>query len=168
MTARARQSGASNYSLAKMMGLAFDALTSFSIMPLRLASYLGLLLGCLSLLDARLHARQLGARPCRRRLDQLVDGRADPGLDATHSVRPPRRICRAALSRNQATAAVRHRSGADAKRISPARIPRAARTRDRSRRRVPKAKSLVRAARTRRWQRREGARSGRAPCNTRR
>ncbi len=46
----ARQSGASNYSLAKMIGLAFDALTSFSIMPLRLASFLGLLLGCLSLL----------------------------------------------------------------------------------------------------------------------
>jgi hypothetical protein len=45
-----RHSGASNYSLAKMMGLAFDALTSFSIMPLRLASYLGLLLGGLSLL----------------------------------------------------------------------------------------------------------------------
>jgi len=45
-----RHSGASNYSLAKMMGLAFDALTSFSIMPLRLASYLGLLLGFLSLL----------------------------------------------------------------------------------------------------------------------
>jgi glycosyltransferase involved in cell wall biosynthesis len=45
-----RHSGTSNYSLAKMMGLAFDALTSFSIMPLRLASYLGLLLGCLSLL----------------------------------------------------------------------------------------------------------------------
>ncbi len=46
----ARQSGASNYSLAKMIGLAFDALTSFSIMPLRLASFLGLLLGCFSLL----------------------------------------------------------------------------------------------------------------------
>jgi polyisoprenyl-phosphate glycosyltransferase len=45
-----RGSGASNYSLAKMMGLAFDALTSFSIMPLRLASYLGLILGFLSLL----------------------------------------------------------------------------------------------------------------------
>ena len=46
----ARQTGASNYPLAKMIGLAFDALTSFSIMPLRLASYLGLALGCLSLL----------------------------------------------------------------------------------------------------------------------
>ena len=45
-----RHSGESNYPLAKMMGLAFDALTSFSIMPLRLASYLGLALGCLSLL----------------------------------------------------------------------------------------------------------------------
>ena len=33
-----------------MIGLAFDALTSFSIMPLRLASYLGLVLGVLSLL----------------------------------------------------------------------------------------------------------------------
>lgn len=46
----ARQSGESNYPLAKMIGLAFDALTSFSIMPLRLASYLGLALGGLSLL----------------------------------------------------------------------------------------------------------------------
>jgi polyisoprenyl-phosphate glycosyltransferase len=46
----ARHSGESSYPLATMIGLAFDALTSFSIMPLRLASYLGLLLGCLSLL----------------------------------------------------------------------------------------------------------------------
>ncbi len=46
----ARHSGSSNYPLAKMMGLAFDAVTSFSIMPLRLASFLGLALGCLSLL----------------------------------------------------------------------------------------------------------------------
>jgi polyisoprenyl-phosphate glycosyltransferase len=46
----ARHSGTSNYPLAKMMGLAFDAVTSFSIMPLRLASFLGLALGCLSLL----------------------------------------------------------------------------------------------------------------------
>jgi polyisoprenyl-phosphate glycosyltransferase len=45
-----RHSGNSNYSLTRMMGLAFDALTSFSIMPLRLASYLGLALGFLSLL----------------------------------------------------------------------------------------------------------------------
>ena len=46
----ARTTGASNYPLARMVGLAFDALTSFSIMPLRLASYLGLALGVLSLL----------------------------------------------------------------------------------------------------------------------
>ena len=46
----ARHSGTSNYPLAKMIGLAFDALTSFSIMPLRLASYLGSALGLLSLL----------------------------------------------------------------------------------------------------------------------
>ncbi len=45
-----RQSGSSNYPLTRMIGLALDALTSFSIMPLRLASYLGLLLGCLSVL----------------------------------------------------------------------------------------------------------------------
>jgi polyisoprenyl-phosphate glycosyltransferase len=44
-----RHAGTSNYSLAKMIGLAFDALTSFSIMPLRLASYLGMVLGILSL-----------------------------------------------------------------------------------------------------------------------
>jgi dolichol-phosphate mannosyltransferase len=46
----ARTTGTSNYPLARMVGLAFDALTSFSIMPLRLASYLGLALGFLSLL----------------------------------------------------------------------------------------------------------------------
>jgi hypothetical protein len=46
----ARTTGASNYPLARMIGLAFDALTSFSILPLRLASYLGLALGLLSLL----------------------------------------------------------------------------------------------------------------------
>jgi polyisoprenyl-phosphate glycosyltransferase len=45
-----RTTGSSNYSLARMFGLAFDALTSFSIMPLRLASYLGFILGFLSLL----------------------------------------------------------------------------------------------------------------------
>jgi polyisoprenyl-phosphate glycosyltransferase len=45
-----RHSGTSHYSLARMFGLAFDALTSFSILPLRVASYLGLLLGFLSLL----------------------------------------------------------------------------------------------------------------------
>jgi polyisoprenyl-phosphate glycosyltransferase len=45
-----RQAGESNYPLARMVGLAFDALTSFSIMPLRLASYLGLVLGGVSLL----------------------------------------------------------------------------------------------------------------------
>jgi dolichol-phosphate mannosyltransferase len=46
----ARTTGASNYSLSRMFGLAFDALTSFSIMPLRIASYLGIVLGFLSLL----------------------------------------------------------------------------------------------------------------------
>jgi polyisoprenyl-phosphate glycosyltransferase len=45
-----RHAGESHYPLAKMIGLAFDALTSFSIMPLRLASYLGLILGVLSIL----------------------------------------------------------------------------------------------------------------------
>jgi glycosyltransferase involved in cell wall biosynthesis len=45
-----RTTGTSNYSLSRMFGLAFDALTSFSIMPLRLASYLGIILGFLSLL----------------------------------------------------------------------------------------------------------------------
>jgi glycosyltransferase involved in cell wall biosynthesis len=45
-----RHAGESNYPLARMVGLAFDALTSFSIVPLRLASYLGLALGFLSFL----------------------------------------------------------------------------------------------------------------------
>jgi polyisoprenyl-phosphate glycosyltransferase len=45
-----RHAGESHYPLTRMIGLAFDALTSFSIMPLRLASYLGLILGFLSIL----------------------------------------------------------------------------------------------------------------------
>jgi glycosyltransferase involved in cell wall biosynthesis len=45
-----RTTGSSNYSIGRMFGLAFDALTSFSIMPLRLASYLGIIVGFLSLL----------------------------------------------------------------------------------------------------------------------
>jgi polyisoprenyl-phosphate glycosyltransferase len=45
-----RFAGNSNYPLTRMMGLALDGLTSFSIAPLRIASYLGLLLGMISLL----------------------------------------------------------------------------------------------------------------------
>jgi glycosyltransferase involved in cell wall biosynthesis len=44
-----RRSGKSNYSFTAMITLAFDALTSFSIVPLRLASYVGLMLGFLGL-----------------------------------------------------------------------------------------------------------------------
>jgi dolichol-phosphate mannosyltransferase len=46
----ARFAGESHYPLTRMLALALDALTSFSIVPLRIASYLGLLLGALSLL----------------------------------------------------------------------------------------------------------------------
>ena len=45
-----RHTGASNYPLTRMIGLAFDALTSFSIVPLRIASFLGLIMGFVSLL----------------------------------------------------------------------------------------------------------------------
>jgi len=44
-----RIAGSSNYSLARMVGLAFDGLTSFSILPLRIASYIGLVLSAVSL-----------------------------------------------------------------------------------------------------------------------
>jgi polyisoprenyl-phosphate glycosyltransferase len=46
----ARFSGTSNYGLLSMIRLALDGLTSFSTIPLRIASYLGLLLGVLSIL----------------------------------------------------------------------------------------------------------------------
>jgi dolichol-phosphate mannosyltransferase len=45
-----RYAGTGNYPLARMMTLALDALTAFSIMPLRIASFLGLAVGVLSLL----------------------------------------------------------------------------------------------------------------------
>jgi glycosyltransferase involved in cell wall biosynthesis len=45
-----RFAGNSHYPLARMMGLALDGLTSFSIAPLRIASYLGVLLSAISLL----------------------------------------------------------------------------------------------------------------------
>jgi glycosyltransferase involved in cell wall biosynthesis len=122
----ARTTGASNYPIVRMVGLAFDALTSFSIMPLRLASYLGVTRP-FEFADGRLHHWQLGARPCGRRLDELTDRGPHPRLDAAHSVRSARRICRQALSGNQAPAAVRHRSGADAKHLAIGQISRATR-----------------------------------------
>ncbi len=42
----ARFAGETNYPLRKMMHFAIDAITSFSIMPMRLASYIGLLTSC--------------------------------------------------------------------------------------------------------------------------
>jgi len=45
----ARFAGQTNYPLAKMVRLAFDAITSFSTQPLRIASYLGFLVGTLGI-----------------------------------------------------------------------------------------------------------------------
>lgn len=45
-----RFAGESNYPLSKMMRFAIDAITGFSIRPLRLASYMGVLSGCASIL----------------------------------------------------------------------------------------------------------------------
>jgi dolichol-phosphate mannosyltransferase len=45
-----RFAGTSNYPLARMLSLAIDALTAFSIVPLRIASVLGVTVGILSML----------------------------------------------------------------------------------------------------------------------
>ncbi|MEO0062189.1 MAG: dolichol-phosphate mannosyltransferase [Pseudomonadota bacterium] len=45
----ARYAGHSHYPIRKMVGLALDAVTSFSILPLRLASHLGLAFGAIGL-----------------------------------------------------------------------------------------------------------------------
>lgn len=42
--------GHSHYSISKMIGLAFDAITGFSVRPLRIASYIGLLFSIFALL----------------------------------------------------------------------------------------------------------------------
>ncbi|MEP9388018.1 glycosyltransferase family 2 protein [Mesorhizobium sp. KR9-304] len=44
-----RHAGKTHYSIKKMIMLAFDAITSFSVLPLRLASHLGLLFGLLGI-----------------------------------------------------------------------------------------------------------------------
>ena len=44
-----RFEGTTKYSLRKMISLAFDAITAFSIRPLRLATYLGFIFGILAL-----------------------------------------------------------------------------------------------------------------------
>lgn len=46
----ARFAGQSNYPLRKMIGFALDAITSFSILPLRLTTYLGFISGAVGLL----------------------------------------------------------------------------------------------------------------------
>ena len=47
-TAPARQSGASSYSMGKMIRLALDGITSFSSFPLRIATYMGMMVSCVS------------------------------------------------------------------------------------------------------------------------
>jgi dolichol-phosphate mannosyltransferase len=44
-----RYAGETNYSLSRMVRLAFDAITGFSVMPLRLASLCGAMIGALGL-----------------------------------------------------------------------------------------------------------------------
>lgn len=44
-----RSAGVSKYNLRKMLSLAFDGITSFSVVPLRIISVLGLFFSCLSL-----------------------------------------------------------------------------------------------------------------------
>ncbi len=44
-----RSAGVSKYNLSKMLSFAFDGITSFSIVPLRIITVLGLLFSCLSL-----------------------------------------------------------------------------------------------------------------------
>jgi dolichol-phosphate mannosyltransferase len=46
---QARYAGSTSYPFTKMLRFAFDAITSFSVRPLRLASYLGMMFGLLSL-----------------------------------------------------------------------------------------------------------------------
>lgn len=48
----ARAAGETKYPLRKMLAFAFDGIASFSILPLRLATYLGLLVGAASVLYA--------------------------------------------------------------------------------------------------------------------
>lgn len=45
-----RGAGVSKYTYRKMLSLAMDAITSFSILPLRIASQLGMTIGCLAIL----------------------------------------------------------------------------------------------------------------------
>ncbi len=52
MTHRNRLAGESNYTFFKMMGLAITALTNFSILPLRVASYLGMACSAVGFLGA--------------------------------------------------------------------------------------------------------------------
>jgi len=47
-TAPARTSGASGYSMGKMIRLALDGITSFSSFPLRIATYMGIMVSCIS------------------------------------------------------------------------------------------------------------------------
>ncbi len=47
-SAPARQAGSSGYSMGKMIGLALDGITSFSSFPLRIATYMGIIISCIS------------------------------------------------------------------------------------------------------------------------
>ena len=105
----ARYAGETKYPFRKMLKFSFDGITSFSTVPLKLATWIGSIDG-----DPRgaVPAQRLRPEAARLHGGRLGD---DHGGDALHGQRPvdlprhPRRVPRAGLQRGEAAPDVRHR-----------------------------------------------------------
>ena len=83
-----RYAGDSKYPIGKMIRFALDGITSFSMLPLRFSTYLGMALSCISLLYAAfdrmaqaLHDREVGAGvtpTTLRRAEAAAEARGEP------------------------------------------------------------------------------------------
>ena len=103
-----RFAGELKYPFTAMLRLAVDALTGFSIQPLRVASFFGLAFGLARRPVHDLCLIQLAERQLDPRLDQSDQHRLDHWQRAINRARHDRRIRRQTLYRKQAPAAVSH------------------------------------------------------------
>ena len=102
-----RFAGVTGYPLRKLIRLALDGITGFSIIPCG-SPPISACSRALSACASCSIPSAAGYSPRRRRLDQPDDGHPRPGQRPAHGARHRRRISRAALSRNEAPDALSH------------------------------------------------------------
>ncbi len=102
-----RSAGVSKWTYWRLWNLALEGITSFTVMPLKCATYVGLAVAALSVVYAAAGDREdADHRQPGRRLPEPDDGRAVPRRRAAHVPGGHRRISRAGVQRDEAAAVV--------------------------------------------------------------